>query len=49
MNKDRYDDLVWFDEIEAAAHKDPSREKPAPKREVKKSSLLGQLIKLLFR
>lgn len=49
MNKGRYDDLAWFDEIEAAAHQDPSWEKPMPKREPQQASMLGQLIKLLFR
>lgn len=52
MNKDRYSDLAWFDDIENAAQRSinqASWTKPAPRRETKQSSILGQLVKLLFR
>lgn len=44
MNKDRYENLYWFDALEAAAHKDPSWEKPAPKREAKPFCLIEKII-----
>jgi hypothetical protein len=54
MNKDRvcahgrYSDLAWFDEIEAAANQTISSwEKPAPKRQIQKPSIFGQLVKLI--